>query len=72
MKDEPNPEAIAAEELWKNLPGITKLDYPQNPSVQKQWDMPICKQLLKDLTDNATSLQDRVSLTLSAPSFLIT
>ena len=46
MIDEPYHEAIAAEEFWKNLPGITDLDYPLKPNVQKQWDTPISKQLL--------------------------
>ena len=62
MKDEPYPEAIATEDLWKNLPGIIELDYTQNPNDQKQWDIPISKQLLRNLTDNAKSTRDRARL----------
>ena len=60
--EEPYHEAIAAEEFWKQLPGITDSDYPLKPNVQKQWDTPICKLLLKNLMDNATSNSDRARL----------
>ena len=42
MMGEPYHEAIAAEEFWKQLPGITDSDYPLKPNDQKQWDTPIC------------------------------
>ena len=62
MKDEPYNEAIAAEDFWKKLPGMTDSDYPLNPNVQKQWDTPICKLLLKNLRDNVTSSSDLARL----------
>ena len=58
MKNDPNSDAYVAEEQWKNLPGITESDFPQDPSIQQLWDMPICKVLLKNLINNTTSVND--------------
>ena len=58
MKNDPYSDATVAEEQWKNLPGITESDFPQDPSIQQLWDMPICKVLLKNLINNTTSVND--------------
>ena len=58
-KDTPYVDAEIAEDLWKSLPGITKNEYPQDPSSQKQWDLPICKFLLSNLNEATDNINDQ-------------
>ena len=59
FNDEPYADAIAAEDKWMNIPGITQNDYPKDTDIQRNWDLPICKlslNMLIEETHDATTL----------------
>ena len=53
IKNMPYTEVEKAERKWANMPGITEEDYPNDTSVQKNWDLPLCKLTFKTLIDHA-------------------
>ena len=59
MKDESCLDATLAEDIWKNIPGITTADYPQDTTIQQLWDQPISKIIFNSLVEASTNVKDR-------------
>ena len=61
-KDKPYHEAQEAELLWKNKTGITIEDYPKDPKIQANWDLPGCKLVLNSLIEASRNPTERARL----------